>query len=135
MALIILTAVVYALNVAIGVVLGQKYLRTGKIGYVWLAVVVVLWPFVSSLLHWEFGSELRGIVGHKFVWLYPFNLLAQGRTARGTLGEFIAVDWEIVGVGARLLVVVFLCRPGIASDLRVTESSGYAGRNTPDTPA
>ena len=132
MALIILTAVVYALNVAIGVVLGQKYLRTGKIGYVWLAVVVVLWPFVSSLLHWKFGSEVPGVAGHKLAWLYPFNLLAQGRMTPGTLGEYI---WELVRVGFALLVVVFLCRPGIASDLRVTESSGYAGRNTPDTPA
>jgi hypothetical protein len=132
MAVMLLVALALGLNVAIGVVLVRKYLRTGKIGFIWLGVIVVFWPFVSSLLHWQFGQEPRGVAGQELAWLYPFNLMARARAMHGEFGEFADLLWETLRVGCALLLVVFLCRPRTDT---LSESGGRAGKNKPGIPA
>ena len=51
----ILAALAFGLQITTAIVLIRKYLRTKSIGFVWLAIAAVIWPFLNQwpqiLLH------------------------------------------------------------------------------------
>jgi hypothetical protein len=46
----VLAALVVVFNVAVAAVLIRKYLQTRDIGFIWLGMAVVIWPFLSRIL-------------------------------------------------------------------------------------
>ena len=81
---IIGSGIIFVLYLALAVALARKYQRTRDVGFVWLGVAVVLWPFLANLARWGVAlsmqhsshGQLAAVAGGNLVGL--FDLLQRG---------------------------------------------------------
>jgi hypothetical protein len=88
-----LIAAAYLLFVAVAILLVRSYRRTHAIGFIWLGVAVLVWPFAAG--------PVRLLIAR--VGLGPFD----------TIGQFVAflnVSQQICGLALLLVAVLYLGR-------------------------
>jgi hypothetical protein len=94
----------------LAVVLVRKYLRTHDIGFIWLAVAVVLWPLSSRLLDQGEGVLIGGARHGQSVFC-PFTLITSGHMTAGRLVFLTGAVQQLIGVGLLLVAALYLCKP------------------------
>jgi hypothetical protein len=107
---IILLSFIVVLAVALFVVLILKYLRTRDVGFVWLGVVVVIWPVVSNLLNRGEHIGIDRVLSGRSVAFFPFTLIERGETSIGNFVMTLALLHYLVGIGLLFIAVFYLCR-------------------------
>jgi hypothetical protein len=111
-ATIVLGALAFALHVVVAVVLVRKYLRSRDIGFVWLGVAVLIWPFVSN----QGGRILvsRILNNQPIVFFRPVQAWIQGGDISvGDLVSALAMGQQLIGVVLLLIAVLYLCRTNV----------------------
>ena len=71
--------------VAIVALLARQYFRTRDVALIWLAVAVVIWPFVSRMLQRGEKVLIDRVIAHQAVDLFPFSLVEKGQLTMGVL--------------------------------------------------
>lgn len=108
---LVLMSIDLVLQLALVVVLVGRYLRTRNIGFVWLGVAVVVWPFLSSLLNRGVRALLSQASSGHSVPLFPFNLIQSGRMTAGSLVESFASVRNGIGIALLLVAALYLGKP------------------------
>jgi len=108
--LYVLESLAFVLQVAVVVILTRAYLRTRDVGFVWLGVAVVIWPYISGLLQWGERSLTDRLLHQQPVGVYPFTLVERGRLTIGELLGSFSMLHILVGAGLMLVAVVYLGR-------------------------
>jgi hypothetical protein len=102
-ALAVLAAV---LQLAIAVTLVRKYVRTKDVGFVWLGMAVVIWPFMKVLVVRVFFDRfIHGQLG-----FYPFSLVEHGQMSVGSFVTLVNLLQQLIGFGLLLVAVLYLCK-------------------------
>jgi hypothetical protein len=110
---------IFALHLAIAVVLVRKYVRTHDIGFAWLGVAVVIWPLVTSLIGYEIRGPIGRVAAHQAVGIYPFTLVEQGQMSLGQLVASLAMAQQLIGVILLFVALLYLSRTKGANSLQV----------------
>ena len=96
----------------IGIValLARQYFRTRDIGLIWLAVAVVVWPFLSRML--QTGEKIFAdrLIRHQPVGLFPFSLVESGQLTIGSLMLLLTYAQQFIGVVLLLVAVFYLSK-------------------------
>jgi hypothetical protein len=111
------------LFLAIAVVLVMKWLRTRDAGIAWLAVAVVIWPLISRLLSWGETTEVRHLMRHEHVGLFPFSLVGDGKATIWGLFSTLNSLQQLIGLGLLLVAVVYLYKREDDSDRIETKTA------------
>jgi ABC-type polysaccharide/polyol phosphate export permease len=102
-----LTVVCYLAIVAL---LARQYFRTRDLGLIWLAVAVVIWPFVSRMLQTGEKVFIDRLVRHQPVDLFPFSLVEKGQLTLGSLMLLLTYTQQLIGVALLLVAVLYLSK-------------------------
>jgi hypothetical protein len=98
------------LAVAIIVALIRKYLRTRDVGFVWLGVAAVIWPFASGFLAASLRMLVqRGINGNP-VAVYPLSLIGHGELTYGSVLAVFSMTRQVIATGLMLIAILYLHR-------------------------
>jgi|HubBroStandDraft_4_1064222.scaffolds.fasta_scaffold275914_1 hypothetical protein len=108
--LYILAGLTLLCYIAIVALLVRQYFRTRDVGLVWLAVAVVVWPFVSRMLQAGEKVFIDRLVHHQPVELFPFSLVASGQLTIGSLLVLLTYTQQLIGVVLLLVAVLYLSR-------------------------
>jgi hypothetical protein len=100
--------------VAIVALLARQYFRTRDIGLIWLAVAVVIWPFVSRILQTGEKVFIDRFIRHQPVDLFPFSLVEKGQLTIGSLTLLLTYTQQLIGVAFLLVAVLYLSRMKIS---------------------
>jgi hypothetical protein len=101
-----LVALAAVLQLAIAATLVRKYVRTQDVGFVWLGMAVIIWPFAKALLTRVFFDRfIRGQLG-----FYPFSLVDHGQISVGSFVTLVNLLQQLIGFGLLLVAVLYLCK-------------------------
>ena|ERR1035438_5467647 len=105
----ILAVLAFGLQITTAIVLIRKYLRTRAIGFVWLAIAAVLWPFLNQ---WP-QIILHDVARHQVVGPYPYSvsLANYQQMTPGALALLLYYLRYLIDVSILLAAVVYLVRP------------------------
>jgi hypothetical protein len=120
MSLYILAALTLICYIAIIALLARQYLRMRDPGLIWLAVAVVVWPFMSRMLQTGEKVFIDRIARHQPVGLFPFSLVEKGQVSIGSLVLLLTYAQQLIGVVFLLVAVFYLSKMRIG---RSPESS------------
>ncbi len=102
-----LTVICYLAIVAL---LARQYFRTSDLGLIWLAIAVVIWPFVSRMLQTGEKVFIDRLVRHQPVDLFPFSLVETGQLTLGSLMLLLTYTQQLIGVALLLVAVLYLSK-------------------------
>ncbi len=102
-----LTLICYLSIVAL---LARQYLRTRDLGLIWLAVAVVVWPFLSRMLQTGETVFIDRLTRHQPVGLFPFSLVDSGQLTIGSLMLLLTYTQQLIGVLLLLVAVFYLSK-------------------------
>jgi len=88
----------------------RQYFRTHEPGLIWLAVAVVIWPFLSRVLQTGEKVLIDRLVRHQPVDLFPFSLVGKGQLTVGALMLFLTYTQQLIGVALLLVAVFYLSK-------------------------
>jgi len=112
--LYVLAGITLICYVAIVALLARQYFRTRDLGLIWLAVAVVLWPFVSRMLQTGEKVFIDRLVRHQPVDLFPFSLVTKGELTLGSLMLLLTYTQQLIGVALLLVAVLYLSKMKIS---------------------
>jgi hypothetical protein len=92
------TIICVLLVLALIAALTHKYLVTRDIGFVWLGIAIVVWPFVTGALHQRWFIEWI-MVGH------------DGNV--GAAYTEVAMSVRVIELVLQLMAVLYLCRKAV----------------------
>jgi hypothetical protein len=110
MSIYILAGVMLLCYIAIVALLVRQYLRTREIGLIWLAVAVVVWPFMSRMLQTGEKVFFDLLARHQAVELFPFSLVESGQLTMGSLVSLLAYAQQLIGVVLLLVACFYLSK-------------------------
>jgi hypothetical protein len=116
MSIYILATLTIICYIAIVALLVRQYLRLREPGLIWLAVAVVVWPFMSGLLKTGERFLIDRIVHHQPVGFFPFSLLEKEQVSIGSLMLLLAYTEQLIGVALLLVAVFYLSRMRIGGN-------------------
>jgi ABC-type polysaccharide/polyol phosphate export permease len=96
--------------IAIVALLARQYLRTRDLGLIWLAIAVVVWPFLSRMLQTGEKVFIDRLVRHQPVDLFPFTLVEKGQITIGSLVLLLTYTQQLIGVVLLLVAVLYLSK-------------------------
>jgi ABC-type polysaccharide/polyol phosphate export permease len=108
--LYILAGITLICYVAIVGLLARQYFRTRDLGLIWLAVAVVIWPFVSRMLQTGEKVFIDRLVRHQPVDFFPFSLVEKGQLTLGSLMLLLTYTQQLIGVALLLVAVLYLSK-------------------------
>jgi hypothetical protein len=114
MSLDILAGITLVCYLAIVAFLARQYFRTRDVGLIWLAVAVVIWPFVSRMLQAGEKVFIDRLVRHQPVDLFPFSLVDKGQLTLGSLMLLLTYTQQLIGVALLLVAVLYLSKMKIS---------------------
>jgi hypothetical protein len=98
------------LAVAIIVALTRKYLHTRDIGFVWLGVAAVIWPFASGFLAASLRMLVQRSINGNPVAVYPFSMVGHGELTYGSVLLVFNVARQVIATGLMLIAILYLHR-------------------------
>ncbi len=105
----ILLIVMFGLYIVLAIVLVRKYLRTRDVGFIWLGVAGVVWPFLSYPLRLGERALVMRAVHHESV-MYPVSEIGRDRTTDFTLGMSLNLLYYLFEVALLLVAAIYLAR-------------------------
>jgi hypothetical protein len=106
----VLEALNLVVYLAIVVIFIRMYFRTRDVGFLWLGVAVIVWPYVSGLLQAGERSITDRLLHQEPVGVYPFTLVERGQMTMGTLIASLSYGHLLIGHGLMLTALVYLSR-------------------------
>jgi uncharacterized membrane protein len=110
MSVYILAALTLICYIAIVALLARQYLRMRDLGLIWLAVAVIVWPFLSRMLQTGEKVFIDRLVLHQPVGLFPFSLVEKGEMTIGRLVLLLTYTQQLIGVVLLLVAVLYLSK-------------------------
>ena len=98
------------LAVAIIVALIRKYLRTRDVGFVWLGVAAVIWPFASGFLAASLRMLVQRSINGNPVAVYPLSLIGHGELTYGSVLAVFSMTRQVIATGLMLIAILYLHR-------------------------
>jgi hypothetical protein len=109
---VVLAALAFALHVVVAIVLLRRYLRSRDVGFIWLGIAVLIWPFVSNLL-----NQGQRVLVSRFLNNQPVGFLSpvqawvrSGDISVGHLLGTLAMGQQLIGIILLLCAVLYLSR-------------------------
>ena len=96
--------------IAIVALLVRQYFRTRDIGLIWLAVAVVVWPFMSRMLQTGEKVFVDRLARQQSADLFPFSLVESGQLTIGSLVLLLTYAQQLMGVVLLLVAVFYLSK-------------------------
>jgi hypothetical protein len=112
MSIYILATLTLICYIAIVALLVRQYLRMRDPGLIWLAIAVVLWPLMSSMLQAGEKVFIDRLIHHQSVGIFPFSLVERGLISVGSLMLYFAYAQQLIRVVLLLIAVIYLSRMG-----------------------
>jgi len=110
MSIYILATLTLICYIAIVALLARQYLRMREPGLIWLAVAVVVWPFISRMLQTGEKVLIDRLARHQPVGFFPFSMVENGRITMGSLTLLLTYTQQLIGVALLLVAVFYLSR-------------------------
>lgn len=98
------------LAVAIAVVLVRKYLHTRDIGFIWLGIAAVVWPFVSGFLAECLRMLIHRSINGDPVAVYPLSLIGHGEITYGAVLVVFNMTRQVIATALMLVAILYLHR-------------------------
>ena len=96
------------LELVMVVILIRVYLRTRDVGFVWLGVALVVWPWISLLLQLAERSPQDRMLQHQVVGFFPYTLVEHHQMTMGELVFLLGLVPRVIGSGLILVAVIYL---------------------------
>lgn len=103
---LLMSAVVLVFYMVLVVALLRKYKSTGDVGFLWLGVAVVLWPFASNLLGW--GGHV--VMVHLARGHHAAKRAGNGVPGSVLIPELFMMIERIIAIGLLLVSVHYLAK-------------------------
>ena len=119
---LLMSAVVFAFYMVLVAALLRKYKSTGDVGFVWLGVAVILWPFVSNLLGWGGHIVMTHFVSSHAAGKQPVD--GNGVSNGSLVGAVFQMLQRVIGIGLLLVSIHFLAKGRETAEPDVSAAAG-----------